>query len=1154
MTVERWALLLATLLHDVPWKPWIVTGSLGGWEGLEGRVRRECRDYAERLIDAEERNDREAQALIAWIACRLRGLRTPEAVEAAKKLVEVAAREWRNAIREADVIASSIDRLLAPRARPQETRGSRIVNMFNPALARGHRVADHADRVPGVVERFLGELDKLVGLVASSCQGQGAECILQRLYLALYSLLDVIWYRASREETGEQLTPVADTRVPHHTVFDHLRAAATALALKDRSVYAIVDIPGVHAFISAARKTRDYWSGSWLISALAWEAVKIIVREEGPQAVLVPSLQLNPFYLDMLSSEVSGVEELYPKLAWDALGRWPSQPVMPATVSLVLDGERWSCERLREAVERGLRGAWERLWGEMRRELEELKGMLEKGVELGEACRVDADALKSSPRSPGEALRRLLCLYAFQAATVARGESMRLDEGAARQLLERLVDYLLAAMREPPVEPRVTCIEVDYRGDDYHGFVESVAEKLTKMRYGGECLTRIMEAVVSERLRRGRLGAEELLDRMLRLVYLRVRLDEEAGRAPNAAPSYTLRLYGEVARLWEAARGAPRRNAAYRYCSMCGRLPAAARLPRLRERLALPGGRILVVHGELGEENLVAEEDGVIYAGLYRLQAYTGFLADEGESLCPYCLLRRLLARYTSSIVSQLYPSAGGKGVGGLHSTLYVANAWNEEEIVDALAGYLGVGRREAEELFNSFGDLALDMLRRRGEAPSHYRRVAVVYGDGDMGGGYLRGVLIALDEKWPEAAKKLRSIHSKVCRIASGLSAVDCDTCLEDIIPALVYNVLLQARAHGRILDERVAAAVAGVTAALASVLRERGLLGRDEWPPTVVPTLSYLRSFSTALMISSLVDAVIVRALRGILVYAGGDDVLAVMPVAAPPKRIGDVVRALGDALGEAGARVNVGDLLRRFHIYPECRGERDKQRLGACIALTALLLTRLNYWGLLGEEPGFHVYGDIVAQAVAAHGRSYGVNIVHFRTPLWEALNKAHELMEVKDRVRLRGVERGLRKDYAIIGFEGGEEAVTPLYCGDLHSRLAGRMLDAEWPIAYAALVYGRLACGVYATSLVYDVLEPSTATLASKLVNHPDVLAKLLRRIVARNRVGPLDSVDEELAERLSEPVVELGGEERVKVEPFATHVFRAVRHLTAGARR
>jgi CRISPR-associated protein Cmr2 len=85
----------------------------------------------------------------------------------------------------------------------------------------------------------------------------------------------------------------ADTRVPDHSIWQHLDVvSALAGALYgDEPALLTVAIGPVQSFVEQARSTSDLWAGSHLLSCLAWEAMRPIVEELGPDAILFPSLR-----------------------------------------------------------------------------------------------------------------------------------------------------------------------------------------------------------------------------------------------------------------------------------------------------------------------------------------------------------------------------------------------------------------------------------------------------------------------------------------------------------------------------------------------------------------------------------------------------------------------------------------------------------------------------------------------------------------------------------------------------------------------------------------------------------------------------------------------------------------------------------------------
>lgn len=86
----------------------------------------------------------------------------------------------------------------------------------------------------------------------------------------------------------------ADTRVPGHTIWDHLgltAALAGTLTRGPSAALLAVSFGPVQSFIAQARTTSDLWAGSHLLSHICWEGMKVVCEQLGPDAILFPSLR-----------------------------------------------------------------------------------------------------------------------------------------------------------------------------------------------------------------------------------------------------------------------------------------------------------------------------------------------------------------------------------------------------------------------------------------------------------------------------------------------------------------------------------------------------------------------------------------------------------------------------------------------------------------------------------------------------------------------------------------------------------------------------------------------------------------------------------------------------------------------------------------------
>ncbi|MEI6303774.1 MAG: type III-B CRISPR-associated protein Cas10/Cmr2 [Betaproteobacteria bacterium] len=113
----------------------------------------------------------------------------------------------------------------------------------------------------------------------------------------------------------------ADTRVPDHTIWAHLdltAAFATAFTADTHGNAALLAMSfgPVQDFIAAARTTSDLWAGSHLLSRLAWEGLKIIADEIGPDAVIFPQLRGVPQVDLWLQNEIGLPGDRFANCDW----------------------------------------------------------------------------------------------------------------------------------------------------------------------------------------------------------------------------------------------------------------------------------------------------------------------------------------------------------------------------------------------------------------------------------------------------------------------------------------------------------------------------------------------------------------------------------------------------------------------------------------------------------------------------------------------------------------------------------------------------------------------------------------------------------------------------------------------------------------------
>ncbi|MEO0271906.1 MAG: type III-B CRISPR-associated protein Cas10/Cmr2 [candidate division WOR-3 bacterium] len=117
----------------------------------------------------------------------------------------------------------------------------------------------------------------------------------------------------------------ADTRVPDHSIWEHLKIATAVsaywdeennLLLQNNSLF-LFSLGPVQSFISQARKAQDFYMGSFILSYLTFVGMQEIVREYGPSCIIYPELYKHPlmdwflekeFGITIEDSEVSNID------------------------------------------------------------------------------------------------------------------------------------------------------------------------------------------------------------------------------------------------------------------------------------------------------------------------------------------------------------------------------------------------------------------------------------------------------------------------------------------------------------------------------------------------------------------------------------------------------------------------------------------------------------------------------------------------------------------------------------------------------------------------------------------------------------------------------------------------------------------------------
>jgi CRISPR-associated protein Cmr2 len=896
-------------------------------------------------------------------------------------------------VRGSDVLDASIDRWLTSTAGlGADKLPNKAVCLLN--LLSGDRYYPKEPREEDVKD-FARELGALLS---------AARDDLALKYHLLYGLLEPLFYNHCPEAVGP-----ADTRLPAHSVFDHVYATASIVnwMIRGRAgtpsgLLVRVDLGGVQRFISSSRKLSDLWASSWLLSFVAWRTVEGIVEAVGPDVLIMPTARNNAFYYHLLLKKVkdAGIKGALHEKVMEVAKRYagydedlgmPRHPIIPATIDLILP----PLDVLSSLLKEDLRSA------------EDLARYFLKtyfGVWRGLVGKVEEAA------SYDETLRGLLA-------------------SAFAKLKDQGVDF------QPPL------------------------------------LLRVITVTVPDEVERpSRYRVYEVYDEAFKLLLTKARQLSTFKASPFVATEIT--SWTEEA--W-------RKRERYAVCSVCGELPAALDVKyggaRLEERLP----RVL------------------------------GVRFDQGEKLCGYCLIKRLMsARNVFEAVARdvvrclgrpkavSFPSTGDvASIGFKQKVLEAAEKASPKELEEfcrLMESYVKepyispatLAYRRLAELVNKAQSCLKDerartwlssfLLSQAEELYLRYEEEAEGRKERDEFRRRLREIVRrVLDEEATMGIYYtiLRADADSLGKLLSGsVNEALFPTSNSSLRPQSYYaEVLREALADERCIENKdlrslYLEAFEGNKDAIAKILEGEGvpragehasaLVGlfkmiKEEGKLLVSPT--YHATLSRCLMVTAIKDVERIEGAGGVVVYAGGDDLLAVLPVET---------------------------------------------------ALEAIVETRRCFSNGDFAE-GFHKLGGGVFPSAGLASRSYVAIFGHYMFPMSSLLADSYETLErvAKETVRLKP-EPQLKKDAAVIKFvvRGGgakAEGVIPL------KRVNGG--DYASLLKLSRDIISKVDRGLLSTSLYYDLAKEfagSEGRMRLKaLREHPDVLRSVITYIVERN---------------------------------------------------
>jgi len=242
------------------------------------------------------------------------------------------AKDLAEAVRKADHWASAADRAAFPneeggRRWPawQQVRFAERPVVIHPLTGMPHELLALAADIDPAAAQALGtsHLRSLIQKQDGTTDAVSTALAFWRFGSELPGELANVW---------RQLP--ADSRVPDHTIHDHLdltAALAGSFANGDQPVLMAVSIGPVQEFIAAARSTSDLWAGSHFLSRLAWEAMRAVCERFGPEAIVFPRLRGVPQVDLWLQRDMRLAADLFKHCDW-RMERSDANPLFAAAL------------------------------------------------------------------------------------------------------------------------------------------------------------------------------------------------------------------------------------------------------------------------------------------------------------------------------------------------------------------------------------------------------------------------------------------------------------------------------------------------------------------------------------------------------------------------------------------------------------------------------------------------------------------------------------------------------------------------------------------------------------------------------------------------------------------------------------------------------
>jgi CRISPR-associated protein Cmr2 len=209
-------------------------------------------------------------------------LNIPEHEKRAREYAEFFGVSGINEGKYSDQIASCMERSLLPRDVKQELSEIR------------HPLTEEKIDITLDTQKSIEEISSLLKEISNSYINLSDE---EKAVLIWRNLHEEILEGIQDEELKKYIPIIpADTRVPDHSIWEHLKVATAVNAFEgyqNNSLF-LFTIGPVQSFISQARKAQDFYMGSFMLSYFTFIAMEEVIEKYGPSSIIYPDLYKQP--------------------------------------------------------------------------------------------------------------------------------------------------------------------------------------------------------------------------------------------------------------------------------------------------------------------------------------------------------------------------------------------------------------------------------------------------------------------------------------------------------------------------------------------------------------------------------------------------------------------------------------------------------------------------------------------------------------------------------------------------------------------------------------------------------------------------------------------------------------------------------------------